>query len=215
MFHQFVSEDGRRLYVKGIELRHSSCPSYRSRGPVAPLRLNVSLLRVCRQIYDEAHFIPYSTNTFSFETPRNLRAFIHYFVRRGVSVNKAFRSLRVDLIDVKFTLQAWSQAFKAVRQHMTLLDTTYVNMDQPPLWAMSDDAEQNEKDMKTLFDCLAILGKQAKSTTVVVSDEYLSGYPERLMYALSTSITQHWTVEKKRTWIAELKLTMKDLQSFC
>ena len=214
VFHQFVSEDGRRLYVKGIELRHSSCPSYKRKGSVAPLKMNISLLRACRQIYSEARFTPYSSNTFSFDTPRNLRAFIHYLVRRGVDVNKAFRSLHVDLIDVKCTLHGWTQAFNAVTQHMTLLDTIYINMDQPPLWVTCDDAEQKEKDMKPLLDCFAIIGKPAKSTTIVVSEQYLSRNPECLMYAPSSLITQHSTVEEKRKWVAEAKLTMKDLQSF-
>ena len=212
---QFISEDGSSLYVKSIELRHSSCPSYKRKGSVVPLRMNISLLRACRQIYSEARFIPYSTNTFSFDTPGILRAFIHYLNRRGVDVNEAFRSLHLDLSDFQFTLHGWTRAFKAVIQHMTLLETIYINVDQHPLWATSHDAEQKERDMEPLLDCLAILGRiPAKSTTIVVSDQHLSKNQERLVSAPSSFITHRWTMEEKRMWVAEVKLTMEELRSF-
>lgn len=214
--HQFVSEDGSSMYVKGIELRHSSCPSYKRKGSVAPLRMNVSLLRACRQIYNEARFIPYSSNIFSFNTPRNLRAFIHYLVRRGVDVNKAFRSLHVDLIDVQFTLHGWTQAFNAVTQHMTRLETIYINVDQQPNWSTSANAEQKKKAMKPVLDCLAVLGRTpAKSMTIIVGDHFLSRASDAtLMSAPSHWITDRWTVEEKRLWVADVKLAIAGMQSF-
>lgn len=59
--------------------------------------MNINLLHTCRQIYNEARLIPYSTNTFSFNTPRNLRALIHLLNQRKVNVNQVIRSLRIDL----------------------------------------------------------------------------------------------------------------------
>ena len=98
---------------------------------------------------------------------------------------------------------------------MTLINTIYINVDQQPLWTSSADAEQKKQDMKPVLDCLAILGRiPAKSTTIVVSDQYLSQNSEYIRSPYSIFITLRWTMEEKRMWVAEVKLKMKDLHSF-
>lgn len=214
--HHFDAEDGNSLYMKDVELRHMGCgPSRRKGSTFAPHRIDVNLLHVCRQTYNEARLIPYSTNTFSFDTARNLRAFVNLLVQRGVNVN-AFRSLRVDLAHINHDLHGWAQAFNAVAQHMKLLETLYINVDQRPKWSTSADAERKKMAMKPVLDCLTILGKmQAKSTMIMVSDRFLSGKLE-FYPAIAPAFwnTHRWTMKEKRLWVEEVKFAIQNMQLF-
>ena len=87
---------------------------------------------------------------------------------------------------------------------MTLLDKVYINVDQHPNWCLSDDPREKREAMRPVLDCLAILGiAPAKSTTIIVSDQYLSGASDEiLMSAPPHWITDRWTVKEKRLWVA-------------
>ena len=215
--HRFDTEEGRNPYVKDIELRHSLCaPSKPNGGAFAPLRMDINLLHACRQIYNEARFIPYSTNMFSFDTSRILRAFVHLLVQRGVNVNSAIRSLHIDSNTASHDLRGWTQAFNAVTQHMTLLETIYLNVDQPvaPLrWNIGAGAENIEKSLKPVADCLAVLGKTpAKSISIIVSDRFRANSSSMdFMWAPTPWILQPWTVKEKRLWAEQVKLVLHDV----
>ena len=170
--------------------------------------MDLSLLHACKQIYNEARYILYSTNTFSFNTARNLRFFINFLVQRQVDVNEAVRSLRVDLTHPKNDTNGWTQAFSAVTQHMTRLKTLYINVDQLPSWSTSFDAIEMERSMRPVFDNLTILGKAAaESTIITLSDRYLAQYPQH-----TTSSTPRWTMDEKRLWVQEVRLEIRDVQ---
>ena len=174
------------------------------------VRMDPSLLHACRQIYDEARYILYSTNTFSFNSARNVRAFIHFLVQRGTDVNEAVRSLHVDLAHPNTDTNGWTQAFNAVTQHMTRLKTLYINVDQRPGWSTSSDAKEKEISMRPVMNNLAILGKApAKSTIIILSDRDLARYPDS-----RTSSAQDWTMDEKRMWVQEVKLAIQDMQLF-
>lgn len=199
--HHFDVEDGSTLCVEGIELRHSLCPSiHKDRTS----KMNISLLHTCRQVYNEARFVPYSTNTFSFNTPRILRAFIHSLNRCGVNVNSAFRSLDVELTRHDDIL-AWTQAFKAVTTHMTLLEKIHINVDRRRVrWFTSGDHERGMTDMMPLCDSFAILEKtQAKSIMIVVKDIFLGGGASNKAWV----VYYRRTVDQKRQWVQLVKPT--------
>src|SRR6266536_2257186 len=66
---------------------HYECDTF----PGEPtLSLNLSLLRVCRQIYAEACHIPYSSNRFLFE---NAECFRHFFERRTLAQRQVVTAL--------------------------------------------------------------------------------------------------------------------------
>lgn len=208
-YHYFEIEDSNNFYVKYTELRHLHCCPYMSWRPDI-VRMDVSLLHVCRQIYNEARYILYSNNTFSFNTPRNLRAFIHFLVQRGSDINEAVRSLHLDLVHPYNDTNGWTQAFNAVTQHMTRLKTLYINVDQRPFWSTSSDAIEKERSMRPVMNNLAILGKApAKSTMIILSDRFLARHPQT-----SISSTQGWTMDEKRLWVQEVKLAIQDVQDF-
>ncbi len=174
--------------------------------------MNIDLLHVCRQIYNEARIIPYSANTFSFDTPRNLRAFIHFLIQHRLNISLAIRSLHIDLAHINYDLHGWTQAFNTVTQHMTLLDTLYINVDQKPDWSGSADAEQKDIAMSPVRGCLAILGKTpAKSTMIVVSDRFLSSRTNAVLVSADpTWVTHRWTITEKRLWVERVRLAMKE-----
>ena len=208
--HHFENEDSNDFYVKYTELRHSPCFLFTTKWGPDIVRTDVSLLHVCRQIYDEARQVLYSTNTFSFNTARNLRAFIHFLVQRGFDVNEAVRSLHVDLAYPNNDTNGWTQAFKAVTQHMTRLKTLYINLDQGLNWSTSYDAIEKERSMRPVMDSLAILGKSpAKSTIIILSDRGQARHPHS-----TYSSTPRWTMDEKRLWVQEVRLAMQDVQLF-
>ena len=174
--------------------------------------MNIEMLHACRQIYNEARIIPYSANTLSFDTPRTLRAFIHLLIQHRLNVSLAIRSLHIDLAHINHDLHGWTQAFNSVTQHMTLLDTVYINVDQKPNWSRSADAEQKEIAMSLVLDCLAVLGKTpAKSTMIVVSDRFLSSRTSAVLVSANASwITHRWTITEKRLWVERVRAAMKE-----
>ena len=180
----------------------------RRRSRAATAKMDLSLLHACRQIYNEAQYILYSTNTFSFSTARNLRAFIHFLVQRHVDLNEAVRSLRVDLTHPRNDTNGWTQAFSAVTQHMTRLKALYIHVDQRPSWSTSFDAIEKERSMRPVLNNLAILGKAAaESTIITLSDRYLAQYPQH-----TTPSTPRWTMDEKRLWVQEVRLAIQDVQ---
>ena len=205
---RFYAEQDSCLYVRDIELRHSRCGTATLDGTTpAPSRMDINLLHACRQIYNEARFMPYSFNTFSFDSPRNLRAFVHLLIRRGVNVNEAIRSLHIDLLHVNHDLHGWFQAFNAVTQHMTLLEKVFINVDQKPYWSISDDDDQKILAMKPVMICLAILrNTPIKSAAIVVSDRFLARSSATSLSRLSNfDIECRWCLWVKKLWADAIK----------
>ncbi len=99
---------------------------------------------------------------------------------------------------------------------MTLLDTLYINVDQKPNWSGSADAEHKEIAMSPVLDCLAVLGKTpAKSTTIVVSDRFLSSRTSAVLVSADpTWITHRWTITEKRLCVHRLESAFQDMQLF-
>lgn len=199
--YYFNVEDGSTILVQDTELRHWNCNHSDHRdSSFAPHKMNINLLHTCRQIYNEARLIPYSTNTFSFDAPRNLRAFIHLLNQRKVNVNQVIRSLRIDLAYMDHDLHGWTQAFKAITRHMTLLERVFVSVDQRSDCPTSASTRQKKRAMWPVRKCLAALGKTpAQSIVIVLSDEYLSILSELCINPRpGESIRHRWTMEQKR-----------------
>ena len=187
---------------------HSDCksPNYTKRSSS---KYRINLLHTCRQICNEARFIPYSTNTFCFNTSRNLRAFIHVLNQRGVNVNEAVRSLRIDLAHVSHDLHGWTQAFNAVAQRMTLLETISINVDQKVNWSWALGSNGKDKAMKPVLDCLAVLGKTpVQFPTIFVGDRWLSTISDARLKEHPAMISRRWTLKKKREWVDKVKLAI-------
>ena len=226
--HYFNPADGSNFFLTDIELRHYVCDLCMGRvsNPIVsnPIRLNISLLHTCHQIYHEARFMLYSTNTFSFYSPRVLRAFTHLLIQRGVNVNGAMRSLCIDSAHINYDIHAWTQAFNAVTRHMTQLQRVYITVDQLTNWFTSASPAQTEVSMSQVLECLRVLGlTPAKSIMMIMSDQFLLGRPSSILFRTLKTCSVHfwkgtpacatrrWTMEEKELWVARVKSAMHDV----
>jgi len=87
-FDDVPSHDSPEFYSTPFWKRHDHCKPWTSfareaarkssgqRHQVTPPILSFAMLGTCRQMYEEASFLLWTTNTFSFEKPISLKTFI-------------------------------------------------------------------------------------------------------------------------------------------
>ncbi len=91
--------------------------------------LEVDLLRSCRQIYNEAQRIPYTSNTFSFNNPDRLKDFIHFLSESGNSHNLSMRKLHLAMRDTYATLKTkWHATIRLAVQQLKHLQQVNFNL---------------------------------------------------------------------------------------
>lgn len=94
--------------------RHNNC--HYSKQHTA--KISTTILTSCRQIYNEARHIPYTTNTFSFGGPNSLTEFITYLENSGFGHHLNTRSVRLDVCErVLDTERSWA---RAIKHHLSL-----------------------------------------------------------------------------------------------
>ena len=199
--HRFTNESccSQISIVDGAKLGQLSCSHSRQESSTfAPHSMDINLLHTCRQIYKEARFIPYSTNTFSFDTARILRAFIHLLIQRSANVNQAIRCLRVDLAYDWHDLDGWTKAFHAVTQHMTLLDRFYVNVSDGSNWPTETNTAQKRSILGPVLKCLSTLDKAAPEPMMIVMSYYLVSIKSWVSLAWKPAT---WTVGTRDCWL--------------
>ena len=75
-------------YIASCNERHAACkmcgsgPMYLSEADGRALRVDLNVLGTCRQLYEEANHLLWTTNTFSFEDPKSFEKFFGSLVRR-------------------------------------------------------------------------------------------------------------------------------------
>lgn len=73
---EMLIEDESQLYKdEGFKDQDLYAPHYWCTHEPARTALDLRILRTCRQVYEEAKFIPYHTNTFAFHSPRAMARF--------------------------------------------------------------------------------------------------------------------------------------------
>ncbi|KAI9873501.1 MAG: hypothetical protein M1830_000334, partial [Pleopsidium flavum] len=85
------------------------CSKYRETWPCRQWgrKLDLALLRVCRQIYHEARTIPLTTNTFKFNEPDALKKF---FLAMRIGQLKLIRSLQLEpTLLYRGEVRAWAK----------------------------------------------------------------------------------------------------------
>lgn len=76
-------------------------------------KISVGLLRTCRQIYLEAKYTLYSTNTFSFRNPKNVSWFCSKLESDLSGHESAIRNIHFDMaIDYRTEETRWNEAIK-------------------------------------------------------------------------------------------------------
>jgi len=91
-FHRGGSSD---WYIQGGADRNDGCSNKAWSGEQRGL--DISLLLVCSQVYSEAQYVVYSSNTFSFERPVFIRVFLHRLKIANPEHLLALRSLHIHI----------------------------------------------------------------------------------------------------------------------
>ena len=95
----------------------------------------LSILRVCRQIYIEAHKVPWETNMFSFNDPRTFRTFVEGTGSGGglkAWQKRAWKTLRLDMSTWNgHTDDVWNKALKlSICKGLTVLRRLCLRIEQ-------------------------------------------------------------------------------------
>jgi hypothetical protein len=169
---------------------------------------NVNALFACRQIYDEARFIAFSSNTFPFNWSFELREFITHNAKCDDDFNLAIRSLHLHIIAFD---GGWGPVIELITRHMLHLETINLTIDSVEGWieSLHKDYATTTCRYASLKDDLAVLASlNLKRLTVVVNNTcdmslYLSPMPAIL--ATKVCLQWHSRVLAQQEWAREVK----------
>ncbi len=168
-------------------------------------KLDSSLLHSCRQIYNEANLIRYSSNTFSFRSDRfsHLNKFCQQTPSRYKSVIRSAH-LYFDIqeagydIDVNFNLQGRNELLRRISNHMRGLQRLYINIE---FWPWPNRISEFEFQVPTESHFLKSISQYAKldlaTVTVTVCDYK---YYENEGFGINNMCPYRWTLAQKQEW---------------
>lgn len=166
---------------------------------------NVNALFACRQIYNEARLIAFSSNTFSFRWSFELEEFINHNANCGNDFNLAIRSLNLHISAFD---SGWGPVIELVTQHMLLLETVNLTSDHikgrvKPLFG---DYEKSICRYASLKDDLAVLGNlNLKRLTVVVDNHCDMSLRLPVDLAAKACHQRHQGLLTQQEWAKEVK----------
>lgn len=212
-------------YVACCEERHASCkmcgsgPMFLHKEDQQALRVDLNVLGVCRQLYEEANHLLWTTNTFSFEDPKSFQKFasslnpaqkhnlksIHISANIGGphSRSKIHRRERYDdnywgkalkMSSLK-VLRGVQNLYLCVNQEFRCVDLLF-----------SSDAAQKQIEEGQQSDLEYILRLRAlslKHVTVIVSDNARNLEREH-------RTAHRWTVTKKKQYAESIRVKLVD-----
>lgn len=178
--------------------QHEHCLEMRTGGLLlGHPSLRLSLLRVCRQVYNEARLVPISRNTFAFEDPHLLRRFIDSI---SSIHRRAFRSVQLDMmLDSARIERAWNSAvFFVLVPHLRNLRNVDICIDLDDYHTLlPDDRHIDPQDSAWMSDFLCLRHLPLKSATVIIRDKDSS-------YTVWRDNTR-WTLTQKQRWATFIK----------
>ncbi len=197
-------------YVEASVSRHGYCMVREwLEEPLGQGQSN-NLLLSCQQVYNEAKFLPYSTNTFLFDDPLLLQRFLRRLLDEGFAA-----AIRKVLMEISFPkedyVRHWHRAIAMMAEHLSGLQTINLSMDQGcpvrrygPYRTALDFAEADEDWWTSTLDSLDQLRVlPLKTATFVISDEglpcrWLDWHSPRDYWFREQKY--RWTLEEKRKW---------------
>ena len=192
--------------VPANEDRHSCCRLKKraniDNGEERPQTLRLSALRCCRQMYNEAHYVPYSTNTFSCVDPVTLQMFIRSLTQGSHENHLAVRSLFLEMVFVRYYHSRWRKTLKTCAKHLKNLKNVNISLEwNCRFWIYGGGSpanfDVNSRNWQTpvISDILVLKQLPLESATLVISDDYLR-WPQRT----SLGGSARWTLEEKQEW---------------
>lgn len=212
----FDSESTNRWYAPANEGRHGCCDQRDDEGVYdeKPESLSLSVLRCCRQIYNEAHHVPYSANTFSCDTPDTLQSFVLSLAQGNHENHLAVRSLFIEMIfkDLIY-YNVWSKALGTCARCLKNLQNVNISFEWNCwtwMWGARSPAEFERKGpawQNSLMSSILVLKKLSlKCATFVISDRKIGeGLERRPLWRPNEEASFRWTLAEKQEWARYVK----------
>ena len=211
----FDSESEDRWVVPANDGRHERCRCPQSATSSdgkeeKPKIFNLGALRCCRQMYNEAHYIPYSANTFAYADSHTLQSFILSLSKGAHQNHLAVRSLFLEMIytTLPITNADWSKALNTCVSKCKNVENVNIGLDMR-CWYWKEVArspaafEAKGPRWQTPFmsDILVLKELPLKSATCVINDAEIDK-GRSLIDALLIAYNDptRWTLEEKRMW---------------
>lgn len=196
---QRINKNPTRLFKSSESVyQHEHCLEMRTGGLILGLpSLSLSLLRVCRQTYDEARLVPISRNTFAFEDPDVLRSFI---ARISPIHRRAIRSVHLDMMLESARIEtAWNSAvFFALVPRFRNLRNVDICIDLADYCTLiPNDRLVDPQDSAWMSDISCLRYLSLKSATVIIRDKDVS--------SIGWRYSCRWALEQKQRWAAFIR----------
>ena len=211
----FDDESKNKWYVPVNQGRHQRChypQSATSSGgeKQRPEILNLSALRGCRQMYNEAHHIPYSANTFACADASSLQSFILSLSTGGHKNHLAVRSLFLDMVlsTVPNENACWRKALNTCVSKCKNVRNVNISLGMQ-CWYWMQGArspaafEAKGPNWQTPFmsDIFVLKKLPLKNATCVIGDADMNRGANLITRLLTfMDAPTRWTLEEKREW---------------
>ena len=176
----FDSESTHPWYAPANEGRHDSCHGFDGNIELhqRPDALSLSPLRSCRQVYNEAHHIPYSANTFGCFNPKTLQSFVTSLAQGSKDNQLAVRSLFLEMdFTVESDMSLWKKAVATCAKRLTALQNVSISIDWGSFYLILasrlsfPDADLEKDRLRQMISSILTLKKlPLKTATIVISD---------------------------------------------
>ena len=157
---------------KNVDRHAACCPN--------PIKNSLNVLRVCRQIYHEAKYLPYLTNTFSFQHYSVLRRFFKILVHSHLKLNLAIRSVhvRVQIPHMPHNERQWNDALRFMGNVLPRLRCLYIDIEMPTcVCSIELIAKLKRQDKPAFMPALYMLPKlPLKAVVLLISDYDSAGF---------------------------------------
>ena len=213
------------FYVACCEERHANCkmcgngPMFLYKEDQQALRVDLNVLGVCRQLYEEANHLLWATNTFSFEDPKSFEKFStslnlaqkHNLTSIHISTSiGGYNSRSNTYRRARFDDSYWGKALKMSGLNILRgIQTLHLCVNQEFKCVTSlrssdltekQIEEAQESDLEYILRLRAL---SVKHVTVIVSDNAKT-------LATEGKTAHRWTVTKKNEYAASIRLKLMD-----
>ena len=217
------ADDSPEFYIASCDERHSACSMCGSGDMFLrqDLRVDLNILGVCRQLYEEANYLLWATNTFSFDDPQSFEKFFASLnpaqkrnltnIHISAHIGEFYSTYTTRQQRSRYDMHYWGKALKmSTLPRLQGVQTLHlcINLGFRGAWdAISPNiaAEQIEKcqqaDMEPILRLRAL---PIKKITVTVSDE-----PKKLMEDHG-GIAHRWTAMKKNEYAESIRVQLMD-----
>ena len=206
MYKKVNEADPDSWFVEGLEKCGSVCHSPTTGQPKA---LKTSLLQTCSQVYDEARFIAFSSNTFSFHSTRILRNFTHKLKQPTADFNLALRSLHLQIACRGNAALDLERTVNPVIDRMKNIESFKLTIRQTKSWCFATNPHVKLCNMKSILYQLTPLNNlRLQTVQVVLIDIAPTSLRVNGGMFYNGGLANRWTNRQRRAWAQKLEQTL-------